>query len=130
MKITYGLLGSLSSGRRTGLPNFFRRFWVVTYPKRTTSTGMGHLVPSFDTLFVPSTMTMNLPVRSSVIFSRKRAPPLPLVSWRSSSTSSAPSMVRSIFSTSLISLRGMPRLSAYSINIEFRTIPELSFSPK
>src|SRR3990167_5352417 len=62
--------------------------------KGTTSTGRGNL-PSCATSLLESAMMITRVDADSVIFSRSRAPPPPLMAWKRSSISSAPSIVRS-----------------------------------
>lgn len=90
----------LSTG---SLPWARRAYAVLEWPKRTTSTGRGALVPRHGTSLLSSTMMTSLTVAAATIFSLRRAPPSPLMRFMSPSTSSAPSIVTSMWSTSAMS---------------------------
>src|SRR6266571_4770627 len=64
-------------------------------PNGWTSTGNGVFVPSRRTSFESSTITTNFFDAVATIFSRNKAPPIPLIRSSFGSTSSAPSTVRS-----------------------------------
>eukprot|EP01018_Ginkgo_biloba_P013124 Gb_35013 [translate_table: standard] len=94
------------------------------------------LPPSPSTSFDSSTTTTNLEEAASTIFSRSKAPPRPLTRLSSGSTSSAPSMARSIFGLSSRTDKGMPNeaaCSAVRLEVGMPTIslsfPVLSNSP-
>ena len=61
-----------------------------------TATGTGQLLPSFCESFESSTTMIKRSVTCATIFSRRWAPPPPLMTLKSGSTSSAPSMVMSM----------------------------------
>ena len=74
------------------------RALVTSRPKVTTSTGTGACVPRRSTSLAPSTMMASRRLAAATIFSRSKAPPSPLIRFSvPRSTSSAPSMVRSIW---------------------------------
>src|SRR5437667_2079172 len=83
-------------------------------PNGWTSTGNGVLVPRRRTSFASSTITTNFFDAAATIFSRNRAPPIPLIRSNLGSTSSAPSTVKSSQKLSSREVSGMPRAFASS----------------
>ena len=82
---------------------------TTSMPKATTSTGTGACVPSRSTSLAPSTMMASCRLALATIFSRSKAPPSPLIRFKvPRSTSSAPSIVRSIWRCSAKEDSGMP----------------------
>jgi hypothetical protein len=76
--------------------------------KATTSTGSDVRVPSRSTILLPSTTIARRWLAAATIFSRNKAPPSPLIRLSvQCSTSSAPSIVRSIWRCSLNEVSGM-----------------------
>ena len=84
---------------------------VAPSPNATTSMGSGKR-PSTSTSFVSSAMTIILRDAAATIFSRRCAPPPPLMSRSEPSISSAPSTVRSSSGVSSSVVSGTPRRSA------------------
>ena len=86
-----GVVGAqLRVGQERGQPPAVSR-----QPKRTTSTGRRVCWPSRSTSFGVSATTTNLRAAEITIFSRRSAPPPPLIRPTRGSTSSAPSSARS-----------------------------------
>src|SRR2546429_2723190 len=83
-------------------------------PNGWTSTGNGVFVPRRRTSFASSTITTNFFDAAATIFSRNRAPPIPLIRSSFGSTSSAPSTVRSSQKLSSSEVNGIPRRFASS----------------
>src|SRR5216117_2959011 len=83
-------------------------------PNGWTSTGNGVLVPRRRTSFASSTITTNFFDAAATIFSRNRAPPIPLIRSSLGSTSSAPSTVKSSQKLSSREVSGIPRAFASS----------------
>mmetsp|Transcript_14363 Transcript_14363/g.34751 ORF Transcript_14363/g.34751 Transcript_14363/m.34751 type:complete len:247 (-) Transcript_14363:17-757(-) len=109
---------------------------VWRWQKGVISTGSGKLGPRPAHSLELSTMQMNLSDITSTIFSRRRAPPPPLISDRPGSTASAPSMATSSFERSLSVQSGIPRPSACSrvfslVGMQITSVssPDLSFCP-
>src|SRR5213594_1805039 len=97
-------------------------------PNGWTSTGNGVLVPRRRTSFASSTITTNFFDAAATIFSRNRAPPIPLIRSSLGSTSSAPSTVRSSQKLSSSEVNGIPRRFASSavssdVGTPFKSIP-------
>src|SRR6058998_1430893 len=97
-------------------------------PNGWTSTGNGVFVPRRRTSFASSTITTNFFDAAATIFSRNRAPPIPLIRSSFGSTSSAPSTVRSSQKLSSREVSGIPRPFASSavardVGTPFRSIP-------
>ena len=90
---------------------FFDMRLVAARPKGTTSTGRGN-APSTGTALLESAMTTILREAEATIFSRRRAPPPPLMSRSFGSISSAPSTVRSSSGISSSVVTAMPRFFA------------------
>src|SRR5213593_52991 len=83
-------------------------------PNGWTSTGKGVFVPSRRTSLESSTMTTNFFDDAATIFSRNRAPPMPLIRSSFGSTWSAPSTVRSSQKLSSREVSGIPSRFASS----------------
>src|SRR5713226_2334802 len=83
-------------------------------PNGWTSTGRGVFVPRRRTSFESSTITTNFFDAAATIFSRNRAPPIPLIRSSFGSTSSAPSTVRSSQKLSSREVSGIPSRFASS----------------
>ena len=66
----------------------------------STSTGSLKVSPKYETSLESSTRTTNLFAMASITFSLKSAPPPPFIRFKLGSTSSAPSIAKSICSTS------------------------------
>ena len=94
--------------------------------KGTTSTGVGKR-PSRSTSFESSTMTMKRLAAIARAFSRKRAPPPPLVRDQSGATSSAPSITTSIAQL-MKGTTGTPN-SPHSCSVPAEVTIATSFSP-
>src|SRR5213594_4489167 len=77
-------------------------------PNGWTSTGKGVFVPRRRTSLESSMMTTNFFDAAATIFSRNRAPPIPLIRSSLGSTSSAPSTVRSSQKLSSKDVSGIP----------------------
>src|SRR6058998_3587789 len=97
-------------------------------PNGWTSTGNGVLVPRRRTSFASSTITTNFFDAVATIFSRNKAPPIPLIRSSFGSTSSAPSTVRSSQKLSSSEVNGIPNCFASSavssdVGTPFRSIP-------
>src|SRR3989454_7210199 len=97
-------------------------------PNGWTSTGNGVFVPRRRTSFESSTITTNFFDAAATIFSRNRAPPIPLIRSSFGSTSSAPSTVRSSQKLSSSEVNGIPRRFASSavssdVGTPFKSIP-------
>ncbi len=96
-------------------PSFSSAAAVACQPNCVTSTGTGMRSPSRRTSFSWSTTTMKRALAAATIFSRKRAPPWPLIKSRvEHRTSSAPSIARSIRRCSAKLVSGMPSRRAKS----------------
>src|SRR5256886_9052039 len=83
-------------------------------PNGWTSTGKGVFVPRRRTSLESSMMTTNFFDAAATIFSRNRAPPIPLIRSSFGSTSSAPSTVRSSQKLSSREVSGIPSRFASS----------------
>src|SRR5207245_1155403 len=97
-------------------------------PNGWTSTGNGVLVPRRRTSFASSTITTNFFDAAATIFSRNKAPPIPLIRSSFGSTSSAPSTVRSSQKLSSSEVNGIPNCFASSavssdVGTPFSSIP-------
>src|SRR6266581_4633606 len=97
-------------------------------PNGWTSTGNGVFVPRRRTSFESSTITTNFFDAAATIFSRNKAPPIPLIRSSFGSTSSAPSTVRSSQKLSSSEVNGIPsRLASSAVASEvgtpFKSIP-------
>src|SRR5438309_9345747 len=97
-------------------------------PNGWTSTGNGVFVPRRRTSFASSTITTNFFDAAATIFSRNKAPPIPLIRSSFGSTSSAPSTVRSSQKLSSREVNGIPNRFASSavasdVGTPFRSIP-------
>src|SRR3989441_3881106 len=97
-------------------------------PNGWTSTGSGVFVPRRRTSFESSTITTNFFDAAATIFSRNKAPPIPLIRSSFGSTSSAPSTVRSSQKLSSSEVNGIPMRFASSavasdVGTPFRSIP-------
>src|SRR5881296_1238361 len=97
-------------------------------PNGWPSTGNGVLVPRRRTSFASSTITTNFFDAAATIFSRNRAPPIPLIRSSFGSTSSAPSTVRSSQKLSSSEVNGIPNCFASSavssdVGTPFKSIP-------
>src|SRR5262249_43221665 len=84
---------------------------VAVSPNGTTSIGSGNL-PSAQTHFDSSAMTIRRADAEATIFSRSSAPPPPLIRERSGAISSAPSTARSSSGVSSRLVSGTPSRSA------------------
>ena len=82
-------------------------------PNGITSNGNGKLPKLFDNLLLSTIHIFCLELMATV-FSRKCAAPPPLIPWKSELISSAPSIVKSMWSTSSIFLIVIPKLRACS----------------
>src|SRR5881397_2414628 len=83
-------------------------------PNGWTSTGNGVFVPRRRTSLESSMITTNFFDAAATIFSRNRAPPIPLIRSSFGSTSSAPSTVRSSQKLSSREVNGIPSRFASS----------------
>src|SRR2546427_8128154 len=83
-------------------------------PNGWASTGNGVFVPRRRTSLESSTMITNFFDAAATIFSRNRAPPIPLIRSSFGSTSSAPSTVRSSQKLSSNEVNGIPSRFASS----------------
>src|SRR6059058_4974599 len=83
-------------------------------PNGWTSTGNGVFVPRRRTSLESSTMITNFFDAAATIFSRNRAPPIPLIRSSFGSTSSAPSTFRSSQKLSSREVNGIPSRFASS----------------
>src|SRR5712692_757148 len=83
-------------------------------PNGWTSTGRGVFVPRRRTSFESSTISTNFLDAAATIFSRNRAPPIPLIKSSLGSTSSAPSTVKSSQKLSSREVSGIPSRFASS----------------
>src|SRR6266849_1738632 len=97
-------------------------------PNGWTSTGSGVFVPRRRTSFESSTITTNFFEAAATIFSRNKAPPIPLIRSSFGSTSSAPSTVRSSQKLSSSEVNGIPSRFASSavasdVGTPFKSIP-------
>src|SRR2546425_5833355 len=97
-------------------------------PNGWTSTGNGIFVPRRRTSFESSTITTNFFDAAATIFSRNKAPPIPLIRSSFGSTSSAPSTVKSSQKLSSSEVNGIPRRFASSavasdVGTPFKSIP-------
>src|SRR5947209_12625584 len=97
-------------------------------PNGWTSTGQGVLVPRRRTSLESSMMTTNFFDAAATIFSRNKAPPIPLIRSSFGSTSSAPSTVRSSQKLSSSEVNGIPNCFASSavssdVGTPFSSIP-------
>ncbi len=100
------------SRKATSAPNDSKYATCVFQPKGMTSTGTGHCVPNAGESLLSSTMMISRLLDWATIFSRKKAPPPPLIRLRFGSTSSAPSIVISISGCSSNVVNGTPNLFA------------------
>ena len=96
------------------LPGRSSRCAVVFQPKGTTSTGMGcRSGHRRSTILLSSTTMAKRRLAAATSFSSSSAPPRPLIRFRvPRSTSSAPSIARSMWPCSSSVVRGMARLRA------------------
>jgi hypothetical protein len=96
------------SRRPTLAPSTSRDVWVTSSPKGTTSTGTGAFIANRSTSLPASTTMARRWLAAATIFSRSNAPPDPLIRFSvPRSTSSAPSIVRSICRCSLNEVSGI-----------------------
>src|SRR6267143_842704 len=98
-------------------------------PNGWTSTGNGVFVPRRRTSFESSMITTNFFDAAATIFSRNRAPPMPLIRSSLGSTSSAPSTVRSSQKLSSRDVSGIPRRFASSAVAREVGTPLMSMPP-
>src|ERR1700694_2065142 len=101
IRLPLSVMNGASSPPRTVSddPNAISRSAVVRHRNGDTSTGSTP-TPSCLTTLDSSTTTTNRLEAAATIFSRKSAPPRPLIRFSAGSTSSAPSTARSISPTS------------------------------
>ena len=97
------------TGRR---PSRARRSRQSAAPKGRTSTGSRPRLPSTGTSFSRPTRTTNRRAAVATIFSRRSAPPYPLIKSPRGSTSSAPSTARSRMGWSASVTRRIPSCCA------------------
>src|SRR5256886_6933252 len=117
--------------RSTVAPSASKASAAKCQPNGCTSTGTGDFDPRRGTSFDSSTITMNFFDAAATIFSRKSAPPRPLIKSSFGSTSSAPSTHRSGRVRSSSNVSGIPSSFATSavandVGTPFKSMPSLT----